>query len=47
MKSHEERVERFYSTGSKRRKCDYRTRKQYDEGFLSFGYWEKFTFMWF
>ena len=43
MKSHEKKVERFYSTGSKRRKCDYTNRKQHDEGFLSFGYWKKGT----
>ena len=43
MKSHEKKVERFYSTGSKKRKCDYTNRKPHDEGFLSFGYWEKDT----
>jgi ubiquinone/menaquinone biosynthesis C-methylase UbiE len=43
MKNHEQRVEKFYTTGSKKRKCDYMHRKQYDDGFLSFGYWEKGT----
>jgi SAM-dependent methyltransferase len=36
---HEKKVEKFYSTGSKKRKCDYVNLKQYDKGFLSFGYW--------
>jgi ubiquinone/menaquinone biosynthesis C-methylase UbiE len=43
MRNHENKVEKFYSTGSKRRKCDFTNRKQYDEGFLSFGYWNKDT----
>ena len=37
---HEKKVERFYSTGSKKRKPDYLNFKQYDDGFLSFGYWK-------
>jgi SAM-dependent methyltransferase len=36
-------VEKFYSTGSKRRRCDYTNLKQHDEGFLSFGYWNEDT----
>lgn len=43
IKNHEKIVERFYSTGSKRRHCDYTNLKQHDEGFLSFGYWNKDT----
>ena len=43
IKNHEKIVERFYSTGSKRRHCDYNKLKQHDEGFLSFGYWNKDT----
>jgi ubiquinone/menaquinone biosynthesis C-methylase UbiE len=43
MKNHEKNVEKFYSIGSKKRQCDYINKKQYDEGFLSFGYWEKST----
>lgn len=37
---HEKKVEKFYSTGSKRRKPDYFKIKQFDDGFLSFGYWK-------
>jgi ubiquinone/menaquinone biosynthesis C-methylase UbiE len=40
---HEIKVKNFYSTGSKRRMCDYYMLKQKDEGFLSFGYWKKDT----
>jgi len=37
---HEKKVEKFYSTGSKRHKPDYIRMKQFDDGFLSFGYWK-------
>jgi ubiquinone/menaquinone biosynthesis C-methylase UbiE len=40
---HEKKVEKFYSTGSKRRKPDYFNVKQCDDGFLSFGYWKRGT----
>ena len=40
---HEKKVEKFYSTGSKRRKPDFVHVKQFDDGFLSFGYWKRGT----
>lgn len=43
IKNHEKIVEKFYSTGSKKRRCDYTHLKQHDDGFLSFGYWNKDT----
>jgi ubiquinone/menaquinone biosynthesis C-methylase UbiE len=43
IKNHEKKIEKFYSTGSRKRKCDYINLRQHDEGFLSFGYWEADT----
>lgn len=40
LRLHEKKVERFYSTGAKKRKPDYFKTIQRDDGFLSFGYWK-------
>lgn len=41
--THEKRVEKFYSTGLKKRSLDHCMIEKIDRGFLSFGYWEKGT----
>lgn len=43
LEIHEKKVEKFYSTGLKKRSLDHRKIEEIDRGFLSFGYWEKRT----
>lgn len=43
LKTHERKVENFYSTGIKKKSFDHHKIKKIDHGFLSFGYWEQGT----